>query len=231
MWKPTLLLILALLLPNPSGINAISPRVEPAHTHHIIDDRFFTSDLSFNATAIQNFLEAKGADCEGSLCLKSYQDPTTGRTAAEIIATTAAEIGLNPQVILITLQKENSLVTAKDPQTWQYRTAMGYGCPDGADCAADFFGFSNQIQLGATLLRVGYDRACGDKTSWLGWRVAPRWYRGHVTMIDGRATRLGSCATAALYSYTPHRVDSAWVPALDGNYYYGNYNFVYFYQD
>lgn len=202
----------------------------PAHTFHIVGDRFFNSGFNMTEADIQTFLDEHGAACDDPSCLKYWRDPETNEPAARIIHRTARDLGLHPGIILITLQKENSLVTIDNPEPWRYQTAMGYGCPDHADCDRDFFGFRNQVRLGATLLRVGYDRACGDKTTFLHWRIHPRWYRGHVTPIDGRLTRLDSCATAALYNYTPHRVDSAWRPSpLDGQYYYGNYNFVYFY--
>lgn len=205
------------------------PDLDPSYNHRIIDDSTFTGGFGFTDEHIQDFLETEGGDCEGDLCLKNYRDPETDRSAAEIIHSASRDIGINPQVILVTLQKENSLVTDEEPEEWQYRTAMGYGCPDDADCEADFFGFSNQVYLGANLMRAVYDRACGRYLPHWKWQVDPKWYRGNTVEIDGRPTRLETCATAALYNYTPHRVDSAW-REVDGMHYYGNYNFVYFYQ-
>jgi len=40
---------------------------------------------------------------------------------------------------------------------------------------------------------------------------------------------MGTCSTGAFYGYTPHRPDSAYTLASDGNYYYGNYNFIKFF--
>lgn len=213
-----------------TGVHAQElPPVDESYNHHIISDQEFTGGFSFTKEKIQKFLDRQGRDCQGELCLKNYRNPENGLSAAETISRVSGEFGINPKVILVTLQKENSLVTDDEPEEWQYRTAMGYGCPDDADCEADFFGFDNQVRLGANLMRAVYDRACSRYLPHWKWIVDPIWRRGNTVEIDGRSTRLRSCATAALYNYTPHRVDSAWRDA-DGTYYYGNYNFVTFYR-
>jgi len=157
------------------------------------------------------------------ICLFQYTE--NGKLASRIIYETAQEFGINPMVILVTLQKENSLVTDNWPWPDQYRTAMGYGCPDSTPgvCEASYYGFTNQVRLGTKLLRVGYDRACGNYSSYPGWSTTK--YIGNTT-IDGKSTYIGNCPTASLYNYTPHRPDSAWLPAGDGSHYYGNYNFI-----
>lgn len=207
------------------------PEIDHQHISYMIEDSHFTGGFSTTHEDIQEFLEEAGEDCHGDLCLKNYEDEDSGRSGAAIIHDAAREHGINPYVILATLQKEKSLVTAEDPQDWQYRTAMGYGCPDDADCEEDFFGYANQIELATTLLRTGYDRACGNRLSYMGWHVRPQWYKGHVIDIDNQQTYLGNCATASLYNYTPHRVDSAWEPRHNDQYYYGNYNFVLLFHD
>lgn len=219
-----ILLIGVLLLPVAVHGQELSP-VDGARNGRIIKDHVFTGGFSFTTEDIQDFLDEKGEDCQGDLCLKNYIESETGRSAARIIRETALEHTINPKVILVTLQKENSLVTEEEPEEWQYRTAMGYGCPEDADCEADYYGFANQVQLGTQLLRAGYDRACGDYVSNWQWRVNPQRTKGNVIDVDGRPTHLKNCATAALYNYTPHRVDGAWRP-VDNQYFYGNYNFV-----
>ncbi len=228
--RKLLISILALsLLAVPTARAQALPEIDPGYNNYIIPDSDFIGGFDIRAEDVQAFLEEQGEDCEGDLCLKNYRDEDTGQTAAEIIHKYAHELALNPYVLLITLQKEKSLVTSDGPEEWQYRTAMGYGCPDGADCDSDFFGFYNQVRLGATLLRVGYDRACGDRLSFFKWYVHPHWAKGSLVPIDGRPTYIGNCATASLYNYTPHRVDGAWIDT-DGVYFYGNYNFVILYQ-
>jgi hypothetical protein len=53
--------------------------------------------------------------------------------------------------------------------------------------------------------------------------------KGNTATIDGKSTYIANSATASLYRYTPHRPDSAWLTATNGSHYYGNYNFIYFY--
>lgn len=200
------------------------PEYDDYYTSYIINDRIFSGGFHITEAEIDEFIQQRGQDCAGERCLKDYRED--GDSAAGIIHQTAREFAINPYVILVTLQKENSLLTDEDPEAWQYRTAMGYGCPEGADCEEEFFGFGNQVELGTNLLRATYDRACGDKLAHINWRVDPKWMAGNVVEIDKQPTYIGNCATAALYNYTPHRVDSGWI-AHDGEHYYGNYNFIY----
>lgn len=210
------------MFPTPGATQSL-PAIDGEYNNRIVKDSVFTGGFGISQRDIQTFLEKKGEDCEGELCLKNYRQPDTSKSAARLIRETAHEFHIDPRLLVVTLQKENSLVTAEEPEQWQYRTAMGYGCPDGEDCETDFYGFANQLQLGAHLLRAGYDRACGDDISHFQWWVHPRWTPGNVVEVDGRATRIDNCATAAIYNYTPHRVDSAWRP-VDNQYFYGNYN-------
>lgn len=223
--------VLWLLLALPQGVYSEAlPKIEANYTSFMVDDELFTGGFHVSLSEIEEFIEDKGEECDGDLCLKDYEDADDGRSVAVIIHDSAREYAVNPYVILATLQKETALVTSEGPEEWQYQTAMGYGCPDDADCEEDYFGFANQIELGTALLRVSYDRACGDPISRLQWWVHPRINRGYTIDIDTEPTYLGNCATASLYNYTPHRVDSAWEP-YDGSYYYGNYNFVLIFHD
>lgn len=52
---------------------------------------------------------------------------------------------VSPAVLLVLLQKEQSLVTDPSPSERQFRSATGYGCPDTADCDSDYFGFFGQV--------------------------------------------------------------------------------------
>lgn len=219
-----------------------------AYNNRLMDDGIFTRANSMSAIDIQNFLNARVPTClpiGGASdstnphgrpdlrmpCLKSYVDPSTGRSAAQMIYDIAQARGLSPAVLLTTLEKEQSLVTDTWPYRVQYNTAIGYGCPDGGNCNADYYGLANQLNLGATLLRVGLDRNCGNTSSYPGWSFPSQYRLGNTPSIDGRPTNIQTCATGALYGYTPHRPDSAWLRAAnDNNYYYGNYNFITIYQ-
>jgi hypothetical protein len=56
------------------------------------------------------------------------------KSAAEIIKIVSDACWINPQILLILLQKEQALVTDDWPWQIQYRSATGYGCPDTAPC-------------------------------------------------------------------------------------------------
>ena len=200
--------------------------IDASYNSRIIDDSIFTNSGSMSIASIQAFLNAKVPTCRtGYTCLKDFTE--NGKSAAQIIFEQASAFGINPQVILVTLQKEQSLVTDDWPIAAQYQTAMGYGCPESQPtCDAQYYGFTNQVTLGTKVMRVGVDRNCGNSSSYPGWVIDPRWRLGNTTTVDGKATLIQTCATGSLYSYTPHRPDSAYETAGDGGHYYGNYNFV-----
>jgi hypothetical protein len=224
---------------------ANTPIIDPAYNSRIIDDYIFTNSSTMSVADIQGFLNAKVPVCDSYhknsdgttpstpyICLKDYVDSTSGKTAAQLIYDEANGLGMNPQVLLVTLQKEQSLVTDTWPYPSQYKSAMGYGCPESQSvCDAQYYGFYNQVHLGAKLLRVGHDRACGNNLSYPGWTVGSQWVRGNTVTIDTRDTGIGTCATASLYNYTPHRPDSAYTLVNSTTYYYGNYNFINFFNN
>lgn len=76
-----------------------------------------------------------------------------GKTAAKIIYETAQEYKINPQVLIVLIEKESSLITDTIPNNYDYRTMTGFGCPDTAPCDAKYFGFKNQIRKAAWLFR------------------------------------------------------------------------------
>ena len=144
----------------------------------IIDDAKFFAASPMSLNDIQAFLNAKVPACDtwharsGSAndpgppytCLKNYQTVTTaksaesgicngmqhsGATAAEVILWVAESCGINPQVLIVLLQKEQSLITDTWPWPIQYRSATGYGCPDTAPCDSEYYGFFNQVYMAA----------------------------------------------------------------------------------
>lgn len=237
------------------------PAISDAFNSRIIDDFVFTNKNTMSAAAIQAFLQARVPVCkpiggpsdatnpEGRPdlrmpCLKDYVDPASGKSGAQMIYDIAQSRGINPQAILVMLDKENSMVSDSWPYVSQYNAAMGYGCPDGGSCAVEYYGLANQLNRGVTLMRAGLDRSCGNTTSYPGWSTTfpTELKRGNTTngsggayRVDSTNTYIGTCATGSLYNYTPHRVDSAWIqrvfrPGVAATYYYGNYNFVTIFQ-
>jgi hypothetical protein len=218
-----LLAIFAVFLPQ----KTVAANGNNFYAGRIIDDSVFTNSTTMSVADIQNFLNSKVTNCvAGYTCLKNYSE--NGKGSAQIIWEHAQAYQINPQVILVTLQKEQGLITDTYPYS-QYRTAMGMGCPDSTPgvCDAQYYGFTNQINYGTKHLRKFYNND-------------PNWF---VPYAPGQATISwspnGGCgtstftiensATAALYSYTPYRPNQAALNNLygtgDGCSAYGNRNF------
>ncbi|WP_284231128.1 hypothetical protein [Arenivirga flava] len=129
---------------------------------NIISDENFFNSATMDAPGVQRFLDSQVSSCpSGSLCLKNFRQDTFTRagdrycseyagagreSAADIIAKVARACGINPQVILVTLQKEQGLVRASNPSRAAVDRAMGYMCPDTPQgCNPAYFGFYNQV--------------------------------------------------------------------------------------
>jgi hypothetical protein len=213
---------------------------------NIMSDQVFTDYRSMSKSSIQNFLDVKGSSCSGSLCLKNYTQG--GKKASEIIYNASQKYKINPKVFIVLLQKEVGLVTDTSPQSWQYRTATGYGCPDTAACDSQYYGFTNQIKWSGTMFRAIMDSSptwyapytlgtnrvywhpsAGNYENKSGDRQSGRDGCGYKTIsIENRTT-------VALYSYTPYQPNSA---ALSAGYgtgnscsAYGNRNFYQYFKD
>jgi hypothetical protein len=213
------------------------------NSSNLIDESIFLNANSMNQAAIQSFLNSHG----GAIAGLTFGTPNNGlQSAAWIIAYTSQDIGINPQVIMATIQKEQSAIT--DPSLtnaslYQYNYAMGYDCPDGGTCG--YTGFYNQVWNGAWQLRINFERAGGNNGTWTapdgsvygnGYSFAcpsathyfsTGLYSGrNVTFYDdyGNAyvnLTLANRSTAAMYCYTPHVY-----PGSQSEYYSGSYNFV-----
>jgi hypothetical protein len=200
---------------------------------NIIDDSVFTNSSSMSPEAIQAFINTQGENCtDGEApCLKNFQEG--GRSSTWIIYDAAKEFNINPQVLLVLLQKEVGLVTRNKPEAGRYRTATGYGCPDGADCNAQYFGFTNQVRWAARMYRAIMDNS-------------PNWYTPYVlgnnfikwnpeNSCSGTTVNIQNRATQALYNYTPYQPNQAALNAGYGNgdgcSSYGNRNFYLYFTD
>lgn len=153
-----------------------------------------------------------------------------GESAAHIIWRAAQDYRINPRVILVLLEKEQSLVTDSWPSHVQYRTATGYGCPDTADCDAAYFGLKNQIRWAAKLFSEVLDGG------WSNYPVGPNFVQYHPNASCGGTTVLiKNRATSALYRYTPYQPNQAALRAGygtgDGCSAYGNRNFWLLFHD
>lgn len=240
-----------------SPSSTLSAAIQPGSTldgwdpSYIIADEVMDNAHSMTPAQVEVFLATRGAACvvgsDGSPCMKdatwdlpthaasAYCDAITGGTglsSADVIYRVSQACRINPQVLLVTLQKEQGLITTTDPSERRYREATGFRCPDLGTCDPRYAGFEAQVYSAASryneyrirpeafTFRVGgtYDvafnpnRECGT---------------GRVTM--------GSAATAALYNYTPYLPNAAALANPTGTgdecSTYGNRNFFRLFKD
>ncbi len=155
----------------------------------------------------------------------------SGQTAAEIIHQAAQDYKINPQVLLVLLQKEQGLITDTYPNQVQYRAATGFGCPDTAACSTKYYGFKNQVRNAASMFREvlngGWSNYPAYKTVYVQYNPNPG-CGGTNVYIENRAT-------SALYRYTPYQPNAS---ALNAGYgtgdvcgAYGNRNFYLYFMD
>src|SRR3989339_973639 len=115
---------LSLLTLIPSVVGAVSA-FDP---HYIISDYDMRNNSSWSVNDVQKFLESKGS------YLSSYTDidivDQKPKFASGIIYDAASRYNINPKVLLVTLQKEQSLITDKDPDNIQLDWATGYAVCD-----------------------------------------------------------------------------------------------------
>lgn len=226
--------------------------------NQLISDSDFSNVRSFSGPdAIQKFLEAKNSVLAktstdflvllkepGSSSLKStLEDPRPNsdklRTAAEIIWDASQSSGLNPQVILVTLNKEQSLITGSFSADRLQRAldfSMGFGCPDSGGCGDIYRGFYHQLfggvdhegsrYLGAAKSLMRSFTTPGGRGPFYNGGAAQvgdtiilsNTLGGYSGVQPQQNVTLKNSATAALYRYTPHVFN-------------GNYNFWRFYRD
>ncbi len=179
------------------------------------------------------------------ICLRDYiENPDTkannlrgesvtgGRSAAQLIYDVSQSTGVSAKVILVMLQKEQGLIADDWPFLKQYRSAMGYACPDTAPCDSQYYGFYNQILNGANIFNryknnPGSYRYKAGQNNQILW--SPNADCGTSTVY------LENQATAGLYIYTPYRPNQAALNNMygtgDGCSAYGNRNFWRYYTD
>jgi hypothetical protein len=219
----------------------------------IVDDVVFFTPHTMDANGIQAFLNAKVPVCETNhsssdpanqppfTCLKDFRQDVTGRapeaglctgisagnkSAADIIREVSLSCGVNPQVLLVLLQKEQSLITDTWPWNVQYRSATGFGCPDTAPCNEEYYGFFNQVYNAARQYRK-----YAKDPSQFNYRAG----RNNFIQYNPNAGCGGSQvyiqnqATAGLYNYTPYQPNASALANLYGTGdscgAYGNRNF------
>ena len=219
---------------------------------NIISDAVFYNTGAMTAEQIRQFVLTQGEACTGAYCLKNLRVSTPSEPAdrycaayqgganedvAAILLRVSTACGINPQVMLVTLQKESALLTRTDVSASTYNAAWGWHCPDtgpggSANCDPAYAGFFNQ--------------AYGMAKQWSRYKLDPDKYNYHAGQTvnilwnvaesgcGSAPVTIANQATASLYIYTPYQPNQASLAAYpgvgDACSSYGNRNFFYLFR-
>lgn len=209
---------------------------------YIISDQAFYDSTSMTAGNVQSFIQSKGAGCRANdlPCLKDVvvNWPAQGGTsycapigagsgnAGQAIAVVSQACSISPRVMLVLIEKEQSLVTRSSPSSYAYRYATGFGCPDTSGCSDAVAGFFVQLySAGAQFQR--YKQNPYDY-NYVAGRVNNIQFHPNAG-CGTQAVYIQNQATAGLYDYTPYVPNQAALNNLYGTgdscSSYGNRNF------
>lgn len=233
----------------PAAASSVRPMtLDGWNAGNIISDAVFTSKSTMSADQIQNFFNAKVPSCQsGYTCLKDFRvtsqnrpadaycsgySGTANESAASIIYRVSQSCNINPQVLIVMLQKEQGLVTHTWPSGWRYDSALGQGCPDDAPCDPSYVGFFQQIYGAARQMQIYMEGR------WFTWYAPGNTWNILYNPNQGCGSGpvyIANKATAALYYYTPYQPNPAALRAGygegDGCSAYGNRNFYNYFTD
>ncbi len=178
--------------------------LSPALEALAFDPNYIISDDEMRDSTTMDFPQIAAFLSRGYLANYRTEDVNgLYRNAAQIIHSTAQTHGINPQVLLVLLQKEQSLITDDSPTRGQLDWATGYAVCD--DChihnsnMGKYQGFAKQVNSAALQFIEGYMADIDSRGVTYG-KYGP----GRPITIDGTTVVPANAATAALYAYTPH---------------------------
>lgn len=199
----------------------------------ISDEQFFDVD-AYSLDQIESFIQRWNEGCrtgrDGTPCLAEYVEDTpsfeadqhcngftgeAGDTAASIVWKAAQSCGINPQVLLTTMQKEQGLINASGRRLNETRftIAMGYACPDFSNCDPEFFGFANQVYHAARQFRIYEHRpelfmTAAQREDFIPYAPGDE--------CGGSPVFVENLATSNLYNYTPYQPNEAALTGMGG---------------
>jgi len=211
----------------------------------IISDSLFYDASAMTSAQIQAFLDKKIGTCSSNDCINILRTNISSRSArisdstgnvvckaftggtnlrvSEVIYRAQVACGISAKVILVTLQKEQGLVTSKNPSDYNLNYAMGQACPDTAPCDPAFKGIGVQILAGATQLKTYKAAKFGRQLGTYNIQYSP------TSSCGTKSVTIKNYGTAALYNYTPYTPNAAALNNLYGSgngcSSYGNRNF------
>jgi hypothetical protein len=230
-------------------LSLLSSSGNQAHAYsqtRLMDDQIMNNVSALSTSQVGDFLAGRSgpytAMSRPSPCLSNYSNQNfhwdgsrwhygndsdwntawgSSQIPAYVIIAQAGQMwGVNPEAIMATIEKEESLISGSSCDGWRYNSAMGYACPDSGGCNPKYAGFTKQVLWGTYQLEFGLQRSYGntgwdgdDNLTYVGYMTqgnrarcggcAVNYYDGYAS-IDGQSVYMENGATASLYSYTPH---------------------------
>lgn len=160
----------------------------------IIPDADFFHPVDMSRAEVQAFLERKQSTL-ATYTVTTHQGEH--KKASDVIWESATTHGINPKVLLVLLQKEQSLIENQSPTPYNYDWATGFArcdsCAPTDPLVAAYKGFATQVERAAWRSKYYITNAHEFN------------YRAGVgAVVDGVSLIPRNNATAALYNYTPH---------------------------
>lgn len=210
---------------------------------NIISDGEFYDSSAMTESEIQSFLNSKTGVLKSLRQSVNTRDKEVSQTtgnliceqitggsnmlASTMIYRAQVACGISAKVILVTLQKEQGLITNTNPSEWNITRAMGYACPDDGGCSSSSAGFGYQVFYGTRQLKAYKAANFAKQPGTHAIQYHP------ATSCGTKSINIKNYATAALYNYTPYVPNSAALANLGGTgnscSSYGNRNFWYYY--
>lgn len=176
------------------AIAPLSADAASFNPHTVLSDEEFFNVSTLDADGIQRFLQRKGSSLA---TYRALDVDGIEKRAADIIWRASKTHGINPQVLLVLLQKEQSLIENPRPSQYSYDWATGFSRCDSCSANDPVLqgnkGFVIQVEKAAW--RKKYYTLNPDK-----FQFKP----GVLKLVDGIPITPTNWATAALYNYTPH---------------------------
>jgi len=181
------------------AIAGSTPASSTPYNDMCLSDNDFTNTSTMSYEDIKKFLKDKNSFLKGAEVEdvdRAFFDPT------EFIDFAAQTYGINPQVILSTLQKESGAVRSPiSLPVKDLKLIMGYGKPST---------ITDQILDGTAQMRRDFDRLSNGQPTAGGWRVGVAKLSGEPNPGDERdkfgntiSVTPANKAVAVLFSYTP----------------------------
>jgi len=163
--------------------------------NRIISDQAFGDTRAIDRAGVQAFLENTPY---GTRCFLADLE-VDGELVSSALVRVAEASGVNPLLLLATLQKETGLVSkTAAPSTFLVEYAFGCGCPDGGRCDPAERGLDRQLACAADALTNPFTAPLRDEPTRAG-----NYLGDSIRTLDNIVVTPENRATLALYTYTP----------------------------